>query len=499
MKLMRLHIVRLLLMALLVLPAVTSCYNYDEEESVAYSDVAANYINVTISVSASDNAITRAMPDGGEYGDGTEKGIERENEVKNITLIFYQDATGINTTSDEAEVVSVQRYVVRPVTDNDKLTANDEHGHKNTEPGSDYYGKEVLYTTGNQKLEGTGLVKGVTYKMLVVANAYVDVDEGVKIKTNGEDIGLRDMVIGNVFTGTGKGIDATDFVMASETDAEVTLDEPDDIETTSNETSYIYYFPCIHIERLAARIDFDTTGGSYYENPADNTKSGYKYNMGGDIFVLTSVTPFNLYNENEYLFKRVQNAWPATATTYLGDETTEAHTTLTKVANNYVVDPHTAEKNNDNSFTYLSPIAQYISTGNPYTYSMATQQTSPITICYEKENTLMPTSQLKQYATGIAFEGYYYHGTLADSNPEHRVYYHYIRHQGDKTDTETYKAKQWSELTADEASTEDIPMNIGIVRNNIYRISIKGDGEGKLEVDVQETKWRHVDNPVIYI
>lgn len=497
MKGLRLHIVWLL-MALTVLPAVTSCYNYDEED-VSYSDASANYINVTISVSASDNAFTRAMPNGGEYGDETLKGDNRENEVKNITLIFYQDATGINTTSDESEVVSVQRYVVRPVTDSDKLTANDEHGHKVTEPGSDYYGKEVLYTTGNQKLEGTGLVKGETYKMLVVANAsYVDVNVGDKIKTNGTNIGLRDKVIDNVFTGTGIGTNATDFVMVSETDAEVTLDEPDDIETTSNETSLIYYFPCIHIERLAARIDFDTTGGSYYENPADNTKSGYKYNMGGDIFVLTSVTPFNLYNENEYLFKRVQNAWPATATTYLGDETTEAHTTLTKVANNYVVDPHTAEKNNENSFTYLSPIAQYISTGNPYTYSMATQQTSPITICYAKENTLMPTSQLKQYATGIAFEGYYYHGTLADSNPEHRVYYHYIRHQGDKIETETYKAKQWNELSDDEVSA-NIPMNIGIVRNNIYRISIKGDGEGTLKVEVQETKWRHVDNPVIYI
>lgn len=497
MKLMRLHIVRLLLMALFVLPAVTSCYNYDDEENVVYSD-ATNYINVTISVSASDNAITRAMPNGGEYGDGTEKGNDRENEVKNITLIFYQDATGINTTSDEAEVVSVQRYVVRPVTDNDKLTANDEHGHKNTEPGSDYYGKEVLYTTGNQKLEGTGLVKGETYKMLVVANAYVDVDEGDKIKTNGEDIGLRDKVIGNVFTGTGKGIDATDFVMASETEAEVTLSDPS-VETTSNETSMIYYFPCIHIERLAARIDFDTTGGTYYEDTANPAKNGYKYVMGGDIFVLTSVTPFNLYSENEYLFKRVQDAWPGTVTTYLGDETTVGHGTLTKVANNYVVGYKTGDKDNDltnHPFSYLSPIEPSMS--NAYSHSTKTVQGSAFTLCYAKENTLMPSSHLKKYATGIAFTGEYYSSGI-DGPHETRTYYHYIRHQGDKAEDDTYKAKQWNELADDEVCTVNIPMNIGIVRNNIYRISIKGDGEGTLQVIVQETKWRHVDNPIIYI
>ena len=491
---MRLHIVQLLLIALFVLPVVTSCYNYDQEENVVYSEAAANYINVTISVSASDNAFTRAMPNGGEYGDETLKGDNRENEVKNITLIFYQDATGINTTSDESEVVSVQRYVVRPVTDSDKLTANDEHGHKVTEPGSDYYGKEVLYTTGNQKLEGTGLVKGETYKMLVVANAsYVDVNVGDKIKTNGTNIGLRDKVIDNVFTGTGIGTNATDFVMVSETDAEVTLDEPDDIETTSNETSLIYYFPCIHIERLAARIDFDTTGGTYYENTG---VSGYKYVMGGDIFILTSVTPFNLYNEDEYLFKRVQEAWPATATTYLGDETTETHATLTKVANNYVVDPHTAGKDNTHTFSYLNPIAASMNSG--YSHSTTTDQGSIITLCYSKENTLMPTSQLKKYATGIAFTGEYYPSGI-DGPHTTRTYYHYIRHQGDKTEAETYKAKQWDELTDEETSTANIPMNIGIVRNNIYRISIKGDGEGTLKVEVQETKWRHVDNPVIYI
>lgn len=482
MKLLRLHIVRQLLMALLVLPVVTSCYNYDDEENVIYSEAAANYINVTISVSASDNAFTRGVPNGGEYGDGTLKGDDRENEVRNITLIFYQGGT-INNGAEDAEVKCVKSYVVRPMTDSDLPTA---HTHKTGETTT-AQGQEVIYTTGNQKLDAS-LQLGETYKLLVVANGFVNANVGDKISV------VRHRLAAEVFNGTGIGTDATNFVMTSETEAEVTLANPAK-DATSSETSFIYYFPCIHIERLAARIDFDTTGGTYNED-----LGGYKYTIpGGDIFVLTKVTPFNLYGEDEYLFKRVQDQWGTGATTtYLGDETL-----YDNVANNYVADPKTHLKDNTNTLNYFSPIAENISNANSYTYSMATQQTSPITICYAKENTLMPMSQLKKYATGIAFEGNYYEGSTA-ATPQTRVYYHYLRHQGEQS--EAYQAKQWSDLDKDdqgvaspEISKDGVPMNIGIVRNNIYRISIESEGEGTLKVVVKETKWRHVDNPIIYI
>ena len=482
--------------ALMLLPLLAwSCQlvTDDFDDETANISNATQYINITISVSASESPVTRANePKGGEYGDGVVKSeIDRENNVNNITLIFYKDNTGINTASDETEVVSVQRYVVRRMKDNEKPSPHTTH--KSTEP-TGYAAQEILYTTGNQKLEGTLLEKDQTYKVLVVANAFVDVKVGDKMKTNGSIVGLRDKVIGNVFTGTGIGEDATDFVMTSETDATVTLTDPD-VEITSNETSIIYYLDCIHIERLAARIDFDPEGGEYYNNTTDDSKSGYKYIVsGGNIFVVTKVIPFNLYNESEYLFKRVQDAWSGTiTTTYLGDETMDN----TPKANNYVVDPHTAEKNNTNTYSYLSPIAQSMS--DTYTQTMnseANKNGGIITLCYTKENTLMPTSYLKKYATGIAFEGDYYQGSV-EGTPEHRVYYHYIRHQGEQS-TE-YEAKQWNELSDTEASAADTPMNIGIVRNNIYRISIKGEGQGTLKIQVQETKWRHVDNPTIYI
>lgn len=499
MKLLRLHIVRLLLMALIVLPAVTSCYNYDQEENVVYSDASANYINITISVSAGESTITRAYPAGGEYSDEVvEKGREienkiNENKVNNIMLIFYQDEAGINTSSEDAEVVFVKKYDVHPVTDADNLP--DSHEHKSTEPAS-VKTNEILYTTGNQRLNETSLEVGETYKVLVVANADVAVAVGDKI------MAVRDKLTANAYTGTGAGIDATDFVMTSETDATVSLTSPT-VDTSTGENRFIFYFNCIHIERLAARIDYCTKGATL-----NTTYQGYKYNLGSTdndgFYVITKVTPFNLYSDQEYLFKRVRSNWTdaTPAITYLGDESTT----------NYVVDPKTANKDNSNTNqpVYLSSIAEDMSNG--YTQvmsSLSDGQTftaddgyNNVIIAYPKENTLMPGSYLKTYATGIAFEAKYY--ANPDATPITRVYYHYLRHQGELIENGSYQARQWNELSADESISSHnpiVPMNYGIVRNNIYRVSIEGFNtvEGTIKIKIEEKHWRHVDNPTIYI
>ena len=488
---MRLHIVRLLLMALIVLTATTSCYNNDEVENVIDTN-ASNYINVTISVSVSDKAMTRAVPNGGEYGDATEKGSDRENEVKNITLIFYKDATGINTESDAATVVSVLRYDVRPMTDSD-WPGGKSHIHKGTEPGSDYYANEVLYTTGNQKLKGTLLEKGETYKMLVVANTLVNVSIGETIKS------VRDKVASNAFSGTGIGINASDFVMASETDASVTLSNPEK-ESISGKTNFIYYFDCIHIERFAARMDFWADKSNGYNSTY--TIPGYEYVVkksdgitdSNDRFVLTSITPFNLNNGNEYVFKRTNDA----VNPYLHDESTT----------NWVVDPNTSTKNGASHPSYLVSTLTDVRTtfSNAYNVTMEGQQASKlaldskddIIIGYTKENTLSPgISSLYYYATGLALEGYYYkNGT---GTGKRYVYYYFIRHQGENS--AAYDAYTPNDI--ESAKTVQCPstpaMNFGVVRNNIYRISIDRITEKGIMIKIEETKWRNVDNPKIYI
>ena len=110
----------------------------------------------------------------------------------------------------------------------------------------------------------------------------------------------------------------------------------------------------------------------------------------------------------------------------------------------------------------------------------------------------MPTSSLIQYATGIAFEGIY-HDAVSDTDVP-RVYYHYLRHQGELS-TGSYQAKQWADLDANETCGSSPAMNYGVVRNNIYRISIEGISTlgGTIKIKIEEEKWRHVDNPTIYI
>lgn len=463
--------------AFMLLPMLaSSCQLMTEDyDCVTDEGSSSQYINITISVSVDDNIVTRS-PQGGENGDGKEKGKDRENEVNGITLIFYQDPSGINTASDDAAVLCVKYYSVRPFTSSD---------YPNTHTYQTSEANEVLYTTGDQKLGETLLQAGQSYKVLVVANASVSINVGDKIKT------VRDKLINSIYTGDGAGINASNFVMVSESDASVSLENPT-LDTTTGDNRYIYYFNCIHIERLAARIDYCTSGATY-----SDTYGGYVYNIGStDAFhVVTKVTPFNLYNEDEYLFKRVQDAWPATATTYLGDES----------VSNYVTDPNTANKDNSNTFNYLSPIAA--SMNNGYTQSMSSLSTGQtftangynnVIIAYPRENTLMPTSHLKKYATGLAFEVNYYANSSA--TPVTNVYYHYLRHQGEKA-TGSYEAKKWADLSDTETSSTTVPMNYGVVRNNIYRVSIESFStqEGRIKIKIEEEKWRHVDNPAIYI
>ena len=246
---------------------------------------------------------------------------------------------------------------------------------------------------------------------------------------------------------------------------------------------------------MSARIDYNTKGSSY-----DTDKAGYIYPVGStaDKFVVTKVTPFNLYNEDEYLFKRVQDAWPATTTTYLGDET------LT----NYVVDTKTNLKDNTNTLTYLSPIAADMSTSD-YVQTMSSVSAAAkfndangnenIIIAYPKENTLMPESQLMKYATGIAFQGdYYNNGNDTNTPDERRIYYYFLRHQGELV-SGAYQAVYYSDLTGNE-SCGTVPMNFGIVRNNIYRVSIEGMTEdAKLILHIKVKKWDLFEHESIYM
>lgn len=474
------HILLSLMSAALLLPSLTACNAVvDGEEVERVENV--NYINLTLYVSSGET-VTRG-PNGGEDGDGREAGFERENLVGGITLILYK-GSGIN--DPDAKVDFVRYFTVTEA----NLEGRDPQGTTYDYKASETYRSEARYTTGDQKLANNELDLQGTYHVLIVANQDVSSScpKGTLISS------VRDLKLNNVHASytPGNPTTAQQFVMSTERDATINFASMAPVQKDGVQNGRVYrVMQPLLIERMSARIDYNTKGSSY-----DTDKAGYIYPVGStaDKFVVTKVTPFNLYNEGEYLFKRVQDAWPATATTYLGDET------LT----NYVVDTETSQKDNTNTLTYLSPIAEDMSTSD-YVQTMSAVSTDAkfndansnenIIIAYPKENTLMPTSQLKKYATGLAFSIDYYTG--GTGTPEHRTYYYYLRHQGESTGS--YKAQQWADLVdTDDASAK--PMNFGIVRNNIYHVSIEGMTEdAKLILHIKVKKWDIFEHAPIYM
>lgn len=470
--------------AFLLLPLLASSCQWvtdDYDDETANISNAANYINITVSISAASSPVTRA-PLGGEYGDGAEMGNAAENKVRNITLIFYEDATGINTSSDDARVACVKSYAVTPVSNYQP----NSHDHKTEEP-ADVRANEVLYTTGDQRLDETTLQVGHTYKVIVAANVSLKVNVGDKIKT------VRDTIFTSTLYAVEEGI-PTDFVMTSESDATVSLTNP--TKPSADENRFVYNFNCIHIERLAARIDFWTKNSNGYKT--SYATPGYEYTVkkpngddSADRFVLTRITPFNLNNGDEYMLKRTNDANP-----YLANETTS----------NWVVDPNTSGKNGSAHPNYLvSKLDDVVTTfTNDYTVTMEEKHTSAWSInerenfivAYTKENTLRSdaTTPLYYYATGLAFEGYYY--AEGESQGVPRVYYYFIRHQGESNDA----YNTWTPENINDAKTTMCPstpaMNFGIVRNNIYRISIETITE---DAKIKVKMWDVFTHSTIYM
>ena len=476
-----------LLTALVLLPMATACGLVRDDYDIDEKPSGTRYINLTLYVNSDGRSVTRA-PQGGENGDGREAGLAYENQVSGITVILYK-GTGID--DPQAKVDFVKYFPVTLIT--------------RADPGTPYsydaavtYQPEARYTTGDQVVAEDEIdFKGI-YHALIIANQNISgvCPKGTMISD------IRDLTVENVYANTTptNPWNAQQFVMTSERDATINFSSisPHTKDGNENEMVYEVLQPLL-IERLSARIDYCTKGATY-----DASLGGYKYTSGDDVYVVTNVTPFNLYNGDEYLFKHVQSDWTSDATiTYLGDESLV----------NYVVDPNTANKDNGdtNQPEYLSELDDFLNTTSPYKQNMVSVQSTSlftesdgsvnVIIAYPKENTLMPGSYLMKYATGLAFEVNYYPGGTSN-DPEKRVYYHYLRHQGELS-TGSYQAWQWNDDEKDEEETSSsnepiVSMNYGIVRNNIYRVSV-GFTQERINVYIKVKKWDPFAHEVIYM
>lgn len=254
---------------------------------------------VSLSFASQQSTPTRSNPTGGEQGDGQEKGQANENEIKSAVAFFYQGSgtDGVNS-SGTTPIMAVATFNVGSY----------------TEPGN---GIDRTYTTTPQQVD----LDDGTYNVLVVANPGADWWTGQSLTLDD----VRNHIQTTAWTASGS--DYSDFVMTSAADATLMLNSnPEDDPATAE----------VNVERMAARLDYKTTGTYTCDDPA----------YSGATVEITGAALVNNLTAGSYMLKRVASTVDGVPT-YLGNETPDAG-----VQTNYVLDPWTAVKTSDNnSFT----------------------------------------------------------------------------------------------------------------------------------------------------
>lgn len=365
---------------------------------------------VTLSLSMDNVApATRANPQGGEAGDGYERGQSYENVVSSAVAFFYR-ADGVNA-SPGTSIDGVAEF--NRFTAGDGITTVDK-----------------IYTAEPQQV---ALDNG-KYSVIVVANP------GDDRWWNGTNLTLgdvRDHIYKEAWkeevTKDDRGNDIytySDFLMASADNATLTI-TPDATQQDPAEVS-------ANVERVAARIDYNSAKETFpLVDPA----------YAGGTVQITGAAIVNNLTAGSYLLKRVNTTASDNGVTYLGDETADAN----GVPTNYVIDPWTADKTElDNSFTIGEATGQPASAlygvwfggqnSQPADPSQASELLTPAywaALCtegdqlasvdgggtegyrrigYTLENTAAPAAAGPRYTTAVVFKARYVPNALPDYN-----------------------------------------------------------------------------------
>lgn len=403
------------------------------------------YLQVKVTVEGSgDTRASRATtgPQGGEEGDGREKGINKENDVNSLTVLLYK--SGKDDLSDDNAIIDY----VYTFTNLTKATTSTS-------------GIDATYTTVPKEIDAAIVDKN--YHVIVIANA-----DDMTSRCKGKKISeIRDLQMSKVCTRDADITKFSNFIMSSKNDAKI------DFTKEGSETDP--YVVNVDIERLAARIDiipnatFDGTSQGYYYDVKDGANV-----IGG--FKLESVTPSKVLTKGEYLIKRVSSDAAVSAVTYFGLEEMDA---TTKASTNYVVCPWTKDRTGLTLAKAEGPASLYKVKETTST-STAVGKASYI-LDYVMENTTTDNAVVN--STGLIFKGKYYEETEWDATNHRPIA------SATGTDKEYTYTIRHSDPNGTGPSTAQ--MYYGIVRNNIYQIKIEGVvGKTKgLKLTIHVRKW----------
>ena len=410
-----------------------ACGMFESDDAGCESGVDDSRAYMQVRVKVDATARSRA-PQGGEDGDGREAGVNHENDIHDVTLLLYTtdpDNAGINATDGKATLTHALYF---PSVGERKTAAD----------GSAYY-----ETAPREMATPLDITK--RYHVIVIANAgdLTQTFSGMSLPQ------IRDYLVTQAWREAMPISEYDDFVMSSERDDVLSFGPSAQTGTGTRQSPYLVE---THIERLAARLDFDTSGGMA-------NSEGYIYDVYDDVsggqpigkFVLQQVMPFNQMVYGSTLIKRVATNNPFDIT-YLGEETAEQG-----VATNYVLDAlYETEKNLSHYQNYVAVSSELDDVEIPALWNVSGKSKVDSNTYYILDYTLENTTldNATDFATGLLFRGTYY--TNAEwgdgSQPTGgttKTYPYYIRHSDPRGNG----------TTAD-------PMHYGIVRNNIYRVKI---------------------------
>lgn len=316
---------------------------------------------VSLSFASPQGTPTRSNPTGGEKGDGDETGQNYENEIKTAVAFFYQGSgtDGVNSNGDTPIKAAVSFNV----------------GNYTTPGGS----IDRTYTTSPQQVD----LENGTYNVIVVANPGADWWTGKSLTL----ADVRDHIQTAAWTASGS--DYSNFVMTSAADATLTLESnPEDDPATAE----------VNVERMAARLDYKTTGTYTCDDPA------YESNNQKATVEITGAALVNNLTAGSYLLKRVADDVNSTNPTYLGDETADEN----GVATNYVLDPWTTNKSKGLYGTWFMS-----GSADPNWWAGYVQPGTSVSdgwqrIGYTLENTTAAEEAGSDYSTGVVFKAKFY-------------------------------------------------------------------------------------------
>ena len=340
---------------------------------------------IQLSFGMADAQSTRANPDGGETGDGLEAGQDDENKVSKAVAFLFD---GNVTVNGEARTPVTPVYFP-------SVTGPTEAGGT---------GIDAVWETAPVQTT----VENGDYNVIVVANPG---DNRWWEQAENQTLGaVRDHIQQEAWKKAESSdgtISYSDFLMSS-------ADEPTEKLTINNNSENEPAKVTVNVERMAARVDY----------LADN-----KYTCTDPMYEdatveITGATIVNRLTAGSYLLKRVADDVNGTNLKYLSDETA-----TNTVATNYVLDPWTALKTQQNLTGTPFPVNRqrvaaadlydaetYIPTrsDNPEDWADYCKEGVPaaaegyLRVGYALENTTDRLSTSLNYNTGIVFKAQFH-------------------------------------------------------------------------------------------